>query len=107
VWELLRTGLGAKDEQALLAVAIEGHEHEGLRFRFHAPQFAATVAGDPSLAIVGDVHLGDIIPLIDIIDCDAAPTLREKPIDEFLATLAFFHISCQERYVTHVLKDTS
>mmetsp|Transcript_26744 Transcript_26744/g.74708 ORF Transcript_26744/g.74708 Transcript_26744/m.74708 type:complete len:202 (+) Transcript_26744:68-673(+) len=65
----------AENQQPLLAPTVQRHEHEGVRLLLHAPQLAAPVACDPTLAILRDVHLGAVVTLGRVGNSDAALAL--------------------------------
>mmetsp|Transcript_52543 Transcript_52543/g.162679 ORF Transcript_52543/g.162679 Transcript_52543/m.162679 type:complete len:330 (+) Transcript_52543:947-1936(+) len=98
-------GVGAEDEEALVAPRVQRHEHVGLRLLLHAPQLAAAVARDPALAVLGDVHLRGVVAARDIGDCDAAAALLQQPGDELFAAAALLQGAGDEADVAYVLQD--
>mmetsp|Transcript_27411 Transcript_27411/g.81637 ORF Transcript_27411/g.81637 Transcript_27411/m.81637 type:complete len:637 (+) Transcript_27411:157-2067(+) len=95
----------AEDDQALLAAAVERHEHVGPGLLLHAAQLAAAVSGHPALAVIGDVHLGAVVAVGDVLDGDAAAALRQEPVDELPAPPALLEVPGDEGHVADVLED--
>lgn len=88
-------------------MGVQCHEHEGAGLLLHAPELAASVAGYPALAVIRDVHLCDIFPLVHIFDSDTAPALQKQPFYELSAAIALLQRSCEKGYVAHILKDAA
>mmetsp|Transcript_58814 Transcript_58814/g.191849 ORF Transcript_58814/g.191849 Transcript_58814/m.191849 type:complete len:625 (+) Transcript_58814:330-2204(+) len=101
----LRARIVAEDDEALLATLVKRHEHVGLSLFLHATQFAATVAGHPALAILGDVHLRRVVARPEVGDRHAAAALSQEPRHVLAGTLAFLARASDERNVSNVLQD--
>lgn len=53
------------------------------------------------------MHLRDVVPLVNIFDCDTASTLHQQPVYELSAALALLQSACEKRHVAHILKDAT
>mmetsp|Transcript_126362 Transcript_126362/g.365799 ORF Transcript_126362/g.365799 Transcript_126362/m.365799 type:complete len:537 (-) Transcript_126362:8-1618(-) len=94
-----------KDDEPLLATLVQGHEHVRAGLLLHAAKLRAAVAGDPTLAILRDVHLCGVVPRRHIGDRHTPPALREEPTDELPATLALLERAGDEGDLADILQD--
>merc|ERR1740117_1645031 len=82
----LRAWVATEDEQAFFALPICRQEHMRASLLLHAAQLAATVARDPTLAIVRNINLYHVLAVRNVRDVNAALALVQKPIQVLLAT---------------------